>query len=73
MRNNYSRIFWGLAFVCVGALMLLDRLEVIYFDFGEFIRNWWPLILIIVGLSMIFNRGSCCRGGDSGKRGTVES
>lgn len=55
MRRNYSRIIWGLTFVIVGLLMLLDRLNIVYFDLGEFIHQWWPLVLIIIGAGMVFD------------------
>ena len=60
MRRNYSRVVWGTAFIIIGAMMLLDRLNVIYFDFGDFIHQWWPLILIIVGIGIIVDDKSCC-------------
>jgi len=53
MKKKYSGIMWGLVFIVIGTLMLLDRLDIIYFDFGDFIGTWWPLILVIVGLGMI--------------------
>ena len=59
MRRDHSGLFWGLAFIVVGALLILDRLEIIYFDFGHFVSNWWPLVLVIIGLSMVFNNRSC--------------
>lgn len=55
--RGISGILWGLAFVVVGALMLLDKFDVLQFSFSEFIRDWWPLALVIVGLSMILDRG----------------
>jgi len=36
--------------------MLLDRLGYLEFDLGHFLAVWWPLILIVVGLGMIFDR-----------------
>ncbi len=58
MARNFSGILWGLLFILVGALMLLDRLHIIYFDLGNFISTWWPLVLIVVGIGMILNRSS---------------
>ena len=56
--RNLSGILWGLAFVLIGALMLLDRLNYLEFNFGHFIRTWWPLALVIIGLGMIFERAT---------------
>ena len=58
MARNFSGILWGLLFILVGALMLLDRLHIIYFDLGNFISTWWPLVLIVIGIGMILNRSS---------------
>ena len=55
--RGLSGILWGLAFVMVGTLMLLDKFDVLQFSFSEFIRDWWPLALVIVGLGMILDRG----------------
>lgn len=68
MRCDYSRFFWGMAFIIIGGLMLLDRLNIIYFDFGDFIRQWWPLVLIIIGLSMIMNNKIRTHRNDSDSR-----
>ncbi len=57
MSRKYSGVVWGLAFILVGAMMLLDRLGIIYFDFGHFIGTWWPLILVIIGIGMILDSG----------------
>jgi hypothetical protein len=56
--RNFSGILWGLAFILVGTLMLLDKLNYLEFNFGHFIRTWWPLVLVIIGLGMIFERSS---------------
>jgi len=53
------RFFWGFVLIAVGLLFLLDNLGVL--DFGEFVSNFWPIILILIGVKMIFfrkNRGS---------------
>jgi hypothetical protein len=56
MRRTFSGIIWGLIFIAVGTVMLLDRLGYLEFDLGHFLAVWWPLILIVVGLGMIFDR-----------------
>lgn len=52
--NRSGQIFGGI-FIAVGALMLLDRMDVIDFR----IWDWWPVVLIIVGLN--FLRGARSR------------
>jgi predicted membrane protein len=53
-RNGSGQIF-GWIIVAVGALMLLDRMDFISFR----VWDWWPVVLIIVGLN--FLRGSWAR------------
>jgi predicted membrane protein len=49
MRN----LFGGLVLITFGTLFLLDNLDVA--DFGEIIGNYWPLILIFWGASILIN------------------
>ncbi len=53
--TNRSGQIFGWIFIAVGALMLLDRMDIINFR----IWDWWPVILIIVGVN--FLRGSRSR------------
>ena len=50
-RTSQSRIFWGLIFIIVGVLFLLDRLGRI--NFGEIFSQYWPAIFILIGISML--------------------
>ena len=50
MRN----LFWGVALVTIGILILLDNLGVA--DFEELIGTYWPLILIIWGTSILVGK-----------------
>ena len=43
---------WGALWVLVGGLWLLDKLNVIYFS----VWDLWPLILVIIGASLIWGR-----------------
>lgn len=47
---NPSGKVWGIIAISVGALMLLDRMDFLTFRF----RDWWPLILVGIGGSMLF-------------------
>jgi lia operon protein LiaF len=51
-----SRFFWGAMMILFGALFLLDNLNVL--DFGDVMRNFWPLILVAVGVKIILSRKS---------------
>jgi predicted membrane protein len=44
---------WGAFWVLVGGLWLLDKLNIIYFS----IVDLWPLILVVLGDSLIWGRG----------------
>jgi predicted membrane protein len=50
MRNT----FWGLLFVILGILLLLDNLDIA--DFGEVVGTCWPIIIIILGLSIVMKK-----------------
>ena len=54
-RHHQGGIFWGLMLVVFGVLFLLDRLGGL--DFGTLIGTYWPVIIIILGLSIIIGSG----------------
>ncbi|MBI2936535.1 MAG: hypothetical protein HYY31_07015 [Chloroflexi bacterium] len=45
-------MFAGLVLVFVGVVLLLERLDIISNGFS----TYWPVILIVLGLSFLFNR-----------------
>ena len=45
---NWARAFFGILIVVVGALLLLDNLDML--DAGEIIADWWPVAAILGGL-----------------------
>lgn len=49
---SLRRYFWGLLFIGIGVLLLLDKLGQL--DFGDFIGTYWPVIIILIGLKMFF-------------------
>jgi predicted membrane protein len=52
MRN----VFWGFVLVMFGGLLLLDNLG--YADFGEMLSQFWPLLLIVWGVSILIRRSN---------------
>jgi predicted membrane protein len=50
-KGSQGRIFWGLIFIIVGALFLLDQMGQL--DVGEIIGRYWPAIFILIGISII--------------------
>ena len=51
-----GQLFWGFLLLCVGALFLLVRYDVIVNDFG-FVWDLWPLVFILWGALVIFKSG----------------
>jgi predicted membrane protein len=50
-RGIQSRIFWGLLFIIVGVLVLLDQMGRV--DIGYLISRYWPAIFILIGVSIL--------------------
>lgn len=56
-RQTARRFFWGIAVIGCGALFLLQQLGQINFGLGDLIRNFWPLILVVIGIEgILFER-----------------
>jgi len=49
-----SRIWIGLLFVVFGIGFLLHQADI--WDFSMILSNWWPLILIVIGIILLINR-----------------
>jgi predicted membrane protein len=46
----------GLIFIVFGGMLLLNKIYFLHFYFS----NWWPLILILAGATLLINRTSGC-------------
>lgn len=44
------RFFWGLILIGVGAVFLLNQIGVVSIDIGDLFKNFWPVILILIGV-----------------------
>jgi lia operon protein LiaF len=51
-----GRLFWGGMMILFGVLFLLHNLEVL--DFGNVVHNFWPLILVAIGVRILMARKS---------------
>lgn len=51
-----SRFRWGLLFITVGVLLLLNNAGYLDWDYWLELLFWWPLLLIAIGIEKIFNR-----------------
>lgn len=54
-RGN-EQLIGGLILIAIGALFLADRMW--WFDFGWFVRRFWPLMLIGMGVVLLFKNRS---------------
>lgn len=50
LTESHASRFWAGAFIVVGSLLLMDRMD--FIDFR--LHDWWPLILIAVGGSILW-------------------
>ena len=57
MRNVFSRFLWGFLLIGLGAFFLLNQAGYIDYGIGDLISMFWPLILIVAGLSNFINNG----------------
>lgn len=53
---NNSKVFWGVLFITSGVLILLSNFAVLPNGFFESFWKFWPLFLVLIGLSIIFNK-----------------
>jgi len=49
-----SKAIWGLIIIGIGILLLFQNFN--FIDIGEFIGNYWPVLLILWGLRLAFKR-----------------
>ena len=47
-----SRVFWGILFIVIGTLLMLERADVLEIDWHSLLK-FWPLILIFWGISSL--------------------
>jgi hypothetical protein len=59
-RINADGIFWGVLLIAGGTALLLQRLGVT--DVGFIIRSYWPLFIVLIGLSKLVHRRSIWAG-----------
>ena len=52
-RRPPVQVFLGVLIVAVGVVALLIQLDVIALDLGQLFADWWPLIIIGVGLAAL--------------------
>lgn len=50
-----EKIIWGLIFIFVGTVFMLDNFDVINFYWGS-VWRFWPVIFILIGANMLLSR-----------------
>jgi hypothetical protein len=50
-----EKIIWGLIFIFVGTVFMLDNFDVINFYWGS-VWRFWPIIFILIGVNMLLSR-----------------
>jgi len=50
---NRGNILWGGVLIAVGALLLADTLSGGRVDAGTLIGQWWPLLIVLVGVAIL--------------------
>ena len=58
-QNTQGGLVGGIVLIAIGSLFLLDRMRILDFDFGDIVRTWWPMFMIIPGVIMALD--SHCR------------
>jgi hypothetical protein len=51
-RRLNGRVIAGLLFIGLGAILLMDKLNIIYFNWDW---RYWPVIFIVVGIAKLSN------------------
>ncbi|HET6273463.1 MAG TPA: DUF5668 domain-containing protein [Bacteroidota bacterium] len=51
---NRSNVWWGIILILMGVLFMLDNMEVL--DFGDTIRTYWPVFLVVWGLQLVLRK-----------------
>lgn len=51
----HSRAVGGLILILLGGLLLADNLFP-SFSLTQVVRTWWPLALIVLGVSLLFRK-----------------
>jgi|GEM_PF-1386551 len=57
MANGRDSIVWPIVLIVLGLLFLAHNFDFIQWrQLRELLRNWWPLILIALGVSQLVRR-----------------
>lgn len=51
LHKLFQSLIWGVAFIVVGFVWLLDSLGIIQVEIGK----WWPLVFVFIGFNIIID------------------
>jgi hypothetical protein len=54
INKNKKGLLWPLLLIFFGIYLLADNLNLLPKDYLASLWQWWPLVLIAIGLSVIF-------------------
>jgi hypothetical protein len=43
----------SIAFVVLGSGLMIFSLDLVSFSFAQFMKNWWPLLVVLAGLTLV--------------------
>jgi hypothetical protein len=43
----------SIAFVVLGSVLMIFSLDLVSFSFAQFMKNWWPLLVVLAGLTLV--------------------
>ena len=52
--NAKNNLLWGAILILFGLLFLLDNFDIM--DFGDIVRTFWPVVLILIGVKIILDK-----------------
>ena len=58
MKKQRSQFVIATVLIVLGVIFLLGNLDIINVDIGDLLSNWWPLILILLGVVGLFQARS---------------
>ncbi|GEM_PF-1706347 len=57
-QNRRDSITTGVVFIALGALFLLNTLDILSYNIWQIVLSFWPLLLILLGLNLLVKRTS---------------
>lgn len=43
----------SVAFIILGSMLMVFSLDLVSFSLAQFVKNWWPLLVVLAGLTLI--------------------